>query len=188
MSKSCWLRRNSALALILRICNWSGGCYGRLPLFLFRDGARLAIRAPGVHSRRCSFALAFARGNHVLRWLCQLVEHTRQNDGGFVDYARQTGIFCNLLSGRTLASGFVCGFSEGHFCLVCDYRRYLCGGRFFEFVRSGLASGFALGFVLVSALRLRAAFLGFSRLAFKCRTIHPRNRTGRRCAARRFPR
>ena len=28
--------------------------------------------------------------------------------------------------------------------------------------------------------RWRAAFLGFSRSAFKCRTIHPRNRTGRR--------
>lgn len=184
MSKSCWLRRNSALVWVLCICDWSGGCYGRPPLFLFRDGARLAIRAPGVHSRRCSFALAFARGNHVLRWLCQLVEHTRQNDGRFVDYTRQTGIFCDLLSGGTLASGFVCGFSEGHFCLVCDYRRYLRGRRFFKLVRPGFASGSAL----VSALRLRAAFLGFSRLAFKCRTIHPRNRTGRRCAARRFPR
>ena len=151
--------------------------------------------ALGDEGSRCSFAVLFVCG--VVRsrrrllvvimgcgCLYQLVEHTRQNDGGFVDYTRQTGIFCDLLSGGTLASGFVCGFSEGHFCLVCDYRRYLRGRRFFKPVRPG----FALGFALASASRLRAAFLGFSRLTFKCRTIHPRNRTGRRCAARRFPR
>lgn len=35
--------------------------------------------------------------------------------------------------------------------------------------------------------RWRAAFLGFSRSAFKCRTIHPRNRTGRRARHVVFP-
>lgn len=35
--------------------------------------------------------------------------------------------------------------------------------------------------------RWRAAFLGFSRSAFKCRTIHPRNRTGRRARRVVFP-